>query len=268
MTYGSTKRVVSSAGTSPTLQCFGLYQGSVANTNDPLLQGRVQLFVPQALGSAVSNWAKTLGDSPISGAVSVGQYVFVLFIGGDRNQPVYIPQNWVSATNFTLAGALTVNGGLTVTGGATIDILNSGLTVYKAGSGGTTRTNVTVSSDPDLSGMTIAKHGIYRVEVVLNVSGTSTGNIQYQFTVPSGAAGQYVAEQFNLAGTYQFITSGWTANNTASTTAPGATGLIFKGILDNSGNNAGTFSFQWGQNTNNGSTTVGQYSYMKLERLV
>lgn len=279
MSLNTKTRVSSAVGTAPTPQCFGFYIGSVINTNDPLVKNRVQIRVPQALGTAVSNWAVPLGLSSSAGPVSVGQLVYVSFIGGDRNLPVYIPQNWSTVSNpsvssltvtglLTSSGGLTATDGVTVTGGATIDVLNGALTTYKAESGGTTRSNTSVSSDPDLAGMTIAKHGVYRVEVALNVSGTSTGNIQYQFTTPSGAAGQYIVEQFNLAGTFQIINSGWTTNNTASTTAPGADGIIFKGILDNSGNNAGTFSFQWGQNTNNGTTTVGQYSYMKLERIV
>lgn len=269
---GIKSRVVSSVGTSPTPQCLGIYVGSVINTNDPLVQNRVQVIVPQALGTAVSNWAVPLGTSALTGPVKIGQLVYVSFIGGDRNLPTYTPQLWSAVSSLVLSGSLTVHGltasgGSTITGGATIDIINSALTVYKAGASGTTRSSTSVTNDPDLAGIAIAHNGIYRVEVILNVSGTSTGNIQYQFTIPSGAAGQYVVEQFNLAGTYQFVTSGWTTNNTASTTSPGATGIIFKGMLDNTGNPAGTLSFQWGQNTNNGSTTVGQYSYMKAERI-
>lgn len=274
-------RVVSTAGTSPTPQCLGLYQGSVANITDPLQQGRVQLYVPQVLGTAVSNWAKPLGDSPLTGAVILGQYVFVLFIGGDRNQPTYIPQNWATGTNFSLAGNLSVSGtttltGLltanhgatisggatTITGGATIDILNKALTVYKPAD---TNRSGGVSSDPDLT-VTAAANAVYTFEVVLFTSGTSTAGITYMFSKPSGSAGTYTVTQYNLSGGLQNITSNLSTNNTASVTNPNSNGIFFKGVLDNTGNASGAFTFQWG-NQGSGTTTVGQYSYMKLERI-
>lgn len=274
-------RVVSSAGTPPTPQCFGMYQGSIYNTNDPLQQGRAQLLVPQALGTAPSNWAKPLGISTLVTPVTVGQYVFTFFIGGDRNQPVYIPQNWAVAAppaNQTITGNLIVDGtttlhgttissGATITGGATIDIVNGSLFVSKPAD--TSRHGTTVSSDPDLQ-LSLVASATYMVEANVFNTAAGTGNMQYQFAIPTGATGACMATQYNLSSQLQEIVSNpWTSNNTVGVNTgsmPGDTSIFFKGIIVTS-TTAGTLAFQWGQNTSNSTTTVQQFSYMRAERM-
>jgi hypothetical protein len=83
-------KVASSVGTSATSLVLGIYHGSVNNINDPLNLGRVILTVPQVLGTALSNWANPIGAIP---PVVVGQAVYVQFLGGDRNRPVYTTIN-------------------------------------------------------------------------------------------------------------------------------------------------------------------------------
>src|SRR5690348_7320796 len=125
----------SAVGSPTTPGCFGVYQGSVVSTADPLNQGRVTLLVPQVLGTATSNWALPLGSSSLFSAVTKGQMVHVSFQGGNRNLPVYAPLNWVAAgggalsgTTLTLSGLATFNGNppMKVTSGAALnDILVS-----------------------------------------------------------------------------------------------------------------------------------------------
>lgn len=280
-------RVLRTVGTDTTPQCFGLYQGSVVNTNDPLLQGRVQLFVPQVLGTANSNWAKTLGQTSLLAPVVVGQPVFVMFIGGDRNQPTYIPLNWLTSSAITLPGTLTVtgattlsstlavtgtsthtgmatfNGGATVTGGATVDIVNGTLKTFKSGNTSRSFSTTTPANDPDLQNIPYVANGIYIVELCAFTA--DNGNLQYTFNFTSSPpnAGRYQAIQNNLSSQFQGIQSGWTANNTANTTEP----VLIKGLFNNTGGAAGLFSFQWCNNTSNSQATVQSASYLKLERL-
>jgi hypothetical protein len=285
-----TVRASSAVGSPATVPTSGIYQGSVVSVSDPLVQNRVTLSVPQILGTAVSNWALPVGDSSLFGPVVVGQIVHVAFLGGNKNLPVYAPLIWPAAANMTVtgnlvvngtsalhglvtasngltvsAGASTLSGGVTVTGGATIDIINQSLKVFKPND--TTRSNTSVTSDPDLS-LTLAANAVYTFDLELYVSGSGTGAIQYQFSKPfSGTAGTYSATQYNLSGGFQNVLSNLSTNNTASVNSPNTSGIMLKGVVDNTGQASGTFVFQWAQNTNNGSTTVGQYSYMKLERM-
>lgn len=214
-TLGHPARVVAPVGTSPTKQIFGVYQGSVVSTGDPLNQGRVQVTVPQVLGSAVSNWASPLGQSSLVSPVTVNQYVYVMFIGGDINQPVYLPQKWSVAApspNLNLTGTLTVGGlstfnaspPLKVSSGAALNnILVSDasgnmtlkhptgniLTTY-TGPANYSGTTVTSSSIATIASMTVAANdptagSIYELEVNGNGSWASTG-VTLEFIVTYG----------------------------------------------------------------------------------
>lgn len=277
-------RVLRTVGTDTTPQCFGLYQGSVVNTNDPLVQGRVQLLVPQVLGLASSNWAKTLGQTSTVAPVIIGQPVFVMFIGGDRNQPVYIPQTWGANANLSISGNLTVagtstlhattattlgatgaatfSGGETITGGSTIDILNGTLKTFKTGSTSRSFSTTTPANDPDLQNIPYVANGIYKVELCAFT--TDSGNLEYTFNFTSSPpnAGKYQAIQNNLSSQFQGIQSGWTTNNTANTTEP----IFIVGLFNNTGGAAGTFSFQWCNNSSGTQATVQSASYLTLER--
>lgn len=279
-------RVLRTVGTDTTPQCFGLYQGSVINTNDPLLQGRVQLLVPQALGLANSNWAKTLGQTSLLAPVVVGQPVFVMFIGGDRNQPTYIPQSWVTSSAITLPGTLTVtgattlnstlavtgtstftgmstfNGGATITGGLTADIINAPLSKFKTANLG--RSSTSLTNDSDLVNFPIAANAVYMVNGALMTSGGAS-SFAYSFTVPSGATGTYAANQYSASGNFQdFVSNSWTANNTSGNLVNNSA-VVFHGLLNNTGNAAGTFNLQWGSG-GGGTATLEADSFIKVER--
>lgn len=81
-------RALPSTGTDPKIICNGVYHASVANINDPQNKGRVQLKIPQVLGTATSNWATPLGIA-ITNVPSAGTLVYAAFLGGDVNRPAY-----------------------------------------------------------------------------------------------------------------------------------------------------------------------------------
>lgn len=152
-------RVVGPVGTDPTSQFSGLYLGSVVNTNDPLQQSRVTLYVPQVLGTAVSNWAMPIGNSAILGSVTTGQIVYATFIGGDRNQPVYTPITWPN--DQTVVSTPSIQFGTPVTNTNPVPVM---VTV----SGGTV-TNITINGTA--TGLTSGSFVLYAGGTIL-VSGS------------------------------------------------------------------------------------------------
>jgi uncharacterized protein involved in type VI secretion and phage assembly len=67
----------------------GIYESIAVDVSDPTGQGRIRVQAPQALGTARSNWARPafLGGY----APKIGSKVFIAFLGGDPNSPVYFP---------------------------------------------------------------------------------------------------------------------------------------------------------------------------------
>jgi hypothetical protein len=77
---------------------YGVYRGEVVRTDDPEQRGRLQLRVPQVLGTSFSAWAEPTDQrpgsaefaSPPANLPDVGDWVWVQFVGGDVTKPVYI----------------------------------------------------------------------------------------------------------------------------------------------------------------------------------
>jgi hypothetical protein len=68
---------------------YGVYRGVVKNNNDPQNQRRLKLQV-QTTGSEVTDWAWSVEPSSIHTAVPVvGQGVWVSYIGGDPEYPIW-----------------------------------------------------------------------------------------------------------------------------------------------------------------------------------
>lgn len=87
MALNSGASYVPTAGEGTVPQWHGVYSGSVVSNHDPLGKGRLQLYVPQVLGTSVSSWAVPMGmylNVPANGAT-----VSVSFIGGDPSQPAW-----------------------------------------------------------------------------------------------------------------------------------------------------------------------------------
>lgn len=79
---------------------YGIYQGTVVNVNDAEKRGRIQVKCPDVLGGdTVSAWCDPLipvaydngGDFFIP---SKDEMVWLMFIGGDANKPVYMGSWW------------------------------------------------------------------------------------------------------------------------------------------------------------------------------
>lgn len=79
---------------------FGIYQGIVTNTKDPEKRGRIKILCPEVLGDIVeSAWCDPCvpiaydngGDFCIP---QIDEAVWVMFIGGDCNKPVYLGGWW------------------------------------------------------------------------------------------------------------------------------------------------------------------------------
>jgi len=68
---------------------FGIYRGSVLNTADPMMKGRIQVSVP-AVGSASSTWALPCRDYGSSTVPPIGTAVWVMFEGGNVANPVWL----------------------------------------------------------------------------------------------------------------------------------------------------------------------------------
>ena len=79
---------------------YGTYQGVVSNINDPEKRGRIKVTCPDVLGGkAESAWCDPCvpvaydngGDFCIP---TIDETVWLLFIGGDSNKPVYLGGWW------------------------------------------------------------------------------------------------------------------------------------------------------------------------------
>ena len=72
------------------MQYFGLYRGLVVQNVDPDQKRRLQLRIPQVLGSQVSIWAMPclpMQDAPVP---AIGKEVWVMFEAGEADQPVWM----------------------------------------------------------------------------------------------------------------------------------------------------------------------------------
>lgn len=84
-----------------TQQYFGKYRGSVRNNIDPLFTGRIQVEVPDVLGTGISSWAMPCVPFAGSGAgvfvlPKVGSGVWVEFEHGDPDYPIWTGGFWGS----------------------------------------------------------------------------------------------------------------------------------------------------------------------------
>lgn len=91
----ATSRVQPTVGTAAKKQFTGTYTAVVVNVNDPLSENRVQLHIPQVLGTAISNWATPIAMLPaqLGGTPpKVGDVIHAIFNGGDINKPAWLPK--------------------------------------------------------------------------------------------------------------------------------------------------------------------------------
>jgi hypothetical protein len=80
-------------------QLFGKYRGVVENNIDPMVQGRIQVSVPQVLGQGKLSWAMPCVPmaGPQMGVFAIppkGANVWVEFEAGDANMPIWSGCFW------------------------------------------------------------------------------------------------------------------------------------------------------------------------------
>lgn len=73
------------------LKSLGFFRGVVQNNKDPLNQRRLQVLVPQSTGAEVTDWVWPVEPHGIhTSPPKVGQGVWVSYISGDSEYPVWI----------------------------------------------------------------------------------------------------------------------------------------------------------------------------------
>ena len=80
---------------------YGFYQAFVSDIKDPEKRGRVKVLCPEILGDAVSGWCEpcfpcAIDDGGDFYVPPVDEAVYVSFINGDVNRPVYFGGWWSS----------------------------------------------------------------------------------------------------------------------------------------------------------------------------
>ena len=69
----------------------GIYRGIVKNNNDPKKQNRLKISIPQLIGTQVTDWIDAAEPAGIrTDLPAVGQGIWVSFIGGNINYPVWL----------------------------------------------------------------------------------------------------------------------------------------------------------------------------------
>jgi hypothetical protein len=91
---------------------FGKYRGTVRENEDPLLQGRLLVSVPDVLGLFSSSWA--LPCMPMAGPLMgvftrpiIGATVWVEFEQGDPDRPIWVGGFWAPGEMSVIADAAT-----------------------------------------------------------------------------------------------------------------------------------------------------------------
>jgi hypothetical protein len=68
---------------------YGIYRGSLINTADPQMKGRVQVNVP-SVGTVATNWAAPCREYRSTAMPPIGTSVWVMFESGDPAYPVWM----------------------------------------------------------------------------------------------------------------------------------------------------------------------------------
>ena len=69
---------------------YGIYQGLVIDNQDPESRGRITVQVPQVTGQAVTDWVDVCSTDGGSISPIVGSTVWIMYIAGDPNFPVWM----------------------------------------------------------------------------------------------------------------------------------------------------------------------------------
>ena len=119
-------------------------------------------------------------------------------------------------------------------------------------------TNSTTFMNDDTLFLSLQANATYRVEMELYYSGGTQGasDLNFKFTLPSGATGTAMIIRQNASGTFVGSSENnfTNATNAATAGAGNIQALGFRGTLVTS--SAGVLQLQWAQNTSNGTALI------------
>lgn len=136
--------------------------------------------------------------------------------------------------------------------------------------GDTAKTSdITLADDPHLS-IIVPAVGRYRLELFLRilVTGGSTPNFHFGWTIPASTVGQYMYHEVDIAGSNleRGFELSYLTTPEIDLTQNTASGIIFVGTAEFV--NTGTFALQWAQSVSSGNTiTLVENSHMTLTLL-
>jgi hypothetical protein len=67
----------------------GIYRGTVVNTTDPMMQGRIRISIP-SVTSGESDWAMPCRPVNSTTVPQLGSQVWVMFEAGNVSHPVWM----------------------------------------------------------------------------------------------------------------------------------------------------------------------------------
>jgi hypothetical protein len=130
---------------------LGTYRGIVVANNDPQSRNRVQVQVPQILGTAVTDWAEPY--TAYARKANIGENVWVVFEGGDVRLPIWssptVPA-YIPPVPWKAVGAITADSAAILAGNV-LDIVSATVTIPNVA---VTDTKITVSWNGVLSNTT------------------------------------------------------------------------------------------------------------------
>lgn len=258
----------------------------------------IQMYIPQVLGTALSNWAPPL--NPVAGVIpNVGDSIFAMFQGGDPRYASYIQA--ITAQGLAAAIATATNTDPTaiqpVSDDDTGEAGDTGVPadaghVHPAGGGGgddggggtggtvmaaykTSNTTITsndsVTQDPDLVLDSLTASAVYEFRCMLSYSSTSaTPGFQWGFGTDSDSDALVAAAVCVNSGVTTTTISSIVANTTVYNAATSATAtecIMIDGTFTASSAATGIGLF-WAQNTSSATATVLHAgSYLLVQQL-
>lgn len=257
----------------------------------------IQMYIPQVLGTALSNWAPPL--NPVAGVVpNVGDSVFAMFQGGDPRYASYVQA--ITAQGLAAAIATATNTDPTaiqpVSGDDTGEAGDTGVPadaghVHPAGGGGddggggtgstvmaaykTTSTsrasNASLTVDPDLELDSLTASTVYEFRCVLSyTSASGTPGFQWGFGTDSDSDALVAAAVCVNSGVTTTTINPVVANTatyTAATSAGVSECIMIDGTFTTASDATGIGLF-WAQITSNANATVlNAGSYILVQQL-
>ena len=129
--------------------------------------------------------------------------------------------------------------------------------IEAAKASGTTRTTVTLATDPDLQ-ITLAANAAYDISCIVSYN-TGANGVNSTFVIPSGASAAMVT--YNGPGGQG--AGNWTGTMVFNSSTTGS--ILYIGRITTT--NSGTLGYQWASNTGATSLTINTNSFLRADRV-